>query len=728
MKNKFISHLGGLYRRQRNSSYLQLKQFFKFFLCLITAMSITLYFTATVIPATKPYTTSWIGNTYGGGKKWVQNYVEGMYVGSDGTVYTNSTWDEAAREAGIYKDGDVIGPDFQLHGQSRVGGKAITVSDKYIYLAMVQGSVGKTSEDYPAEKTAWYCVRRYTLSGKPADFAGGRGYDKSMVIVSTKSPVTGLAVVGKELYVGIAEANRISVYNTDTMTEVRNFSVASPKQMTVDKQGNLWIIQSKNGSTPAQILHYSSKGKRMPEVIADVVDPSAIALDNQGRLLVAENGPRQQILIYKITGKPAKVGTFGVEKGVYAGVPGEIGNLKFYGISGVGTDAAGNLYVNSNGFNNSGTDLRKFSPSGKLQWRLLGLHFVDNADTDPQSDGVEVYTKHEYFQMDYKKPSGKQWSYNAYTLNPFKYPQDPRLHTSPTSVFFRRIQGKPFMYLIDMYDSFMQIYRFNPTTDGKIAIPSAMFFGTAVKDGKPVNSWPPNQPQQEKDWIWRDSNGNGAFDQGEYDIRDKDYPYGGGSWVDSKGDLWRTLRTQEGIRHYPLQGLDKKGNPIYSYSSMKKDKTPSPITDLRRIEYFPNTDTMYLSGFTKEHPPIGDDSGVVGSEIIRYDNWSKGSRTPRWRTVIPYDTTGKREVMTEAMSVAGDYVFAVTGRTSEVYVYKAATGKQVQKLKPGAEVAGESGWIDIPYGIRAFRRSNGEYLVFVEEDWKGKVIMYQLPR
>ena len=78
------------------------------------------------------------------------------------------------------------------------------------------------------------------------------------------------------------------------------------------------------------------------------------------------------------------------------------------------------------------------------------------------------------------------------------------------------------------------------------------------------------------------------------------------------------------------------------------------------------------------------------------------------------------------MSVAGDYVFTVTVKTAEVYVYNAKTGTSAQKLKPGPEVAGESGWIDIPHGIRAFRRANGEYLVFVEEDWKGKVIMYRI--
>jgi hypothetical protein len=78
------------------------------------------------------------------------------------------------------------------------------------------------------------------------------------------------------------------------------------------------------------------------------------------------------------------------------------------------------------------------------------------------------------------------------------------------------------------------------------------------------------------------------------------------------------------------------------------------------------------------------------------------------------------------MSIAGDYVFAVTVKTAEVYVYKAATGELVQKMSPGPEVGNKSGWVDIPYGIRAFRRANGQYLVFVEENWQGKVLVYQL--
>ncbi|MBH8576759.1 hypothetical protein I8752_27965 [Nostocaceae cyanobacterium CENA369] len=687
---------------------------------------ITKDLTISEVPKTS-YKTSWIGNSFGGGKKWVQNNIEAMYIAGDGTVYTNSQWDEAGAEAGIYKDGNVIGLLSDTHGWSRGGGKAVTANNKYIYMAMVQGAVGKINKDYPPDGTTWYCVRRYDLSGKPAPFDEGRGWDKSMLIASTQSEVTGLATVGNELYVSDAASDRIRVYNTDTMKELRSFSVARAGAIAIDKQKNLWILQSKNGSTAAKIGRYSPTGKQLPQQIGDVIEPTAIAIDNQNRLLVAENGPRQQVLIYAIKDKPVQVGTFGTKGGIYAGTPGEVQALKLYGLTGVGADAAGNIYVNSNGFNKSGTDLRKFSASGKQLWQLLGLLFVDNADADPSTDGIDVFTKQERYLMDYSQPAGKKWTYKGYTLNAFKYPQDPRLHTSPDATFVRRIKGKPFLYLTDMYSSFLQIYRFNPAKDGKIAIPAGMFVGTHGEDKKSLpGDWPPFQPEQ-GEWIWRDKNGNGSFEKNEYD-RSKDYPYLGGWWVDSKGDVWKTLRTEDGIRRYPLQGLDANGNPIYSYSSMQKQKTPSVFTDLRRIEYFPETDTMYLSGFTKEHPAIGDDTKVVGSEIARFDNWNKGNRTPRWRAVIPYDTTGKREVATAAMSVAGDYVFTVTGKTAEVNVYNAKTGVPVQQLKPGPEVAGESGWIDIPQGIRAFRRSNGEHIVFVEEDWKGKVIMYRLPK
>ncbi|MBF2066723.1 MAG: hypothetical protein IGS39_20245 [Calothrix sp. C42_A2020_038] len=701
---------------------------------LIAFLIIIFYWVADGTSA-QTHKTSWIGNTFGGGEKWVQNQVIDMYVAPDGTVFTNSPWDESGREAGVYKDGDVIAKAADIHGWERAGGIAVTADKKYIYVAMRQGHVDGKGNDYPSAKTTWFCVRRFDLSGKPMPFTGGKGWDKSMLIVSEKNEVSGLAINGSELYVAIRDENLVRVYNTQTLKEIRNFSVKSPTKIAVDKRKNLWIIQHPKAGN-ANILHYTTQGKLLPQAINNVPKANAIAIDNKNRLLVADNGQNQQILIYNINNQPVQVGTFGVKGGVYAGKPGEIGDLKFYGITGIGVDAKGNIYVNSSGFNQgentqkikTGTDIRKFSPDGKMLWRVVGLPFVDNADADPKFDGVHVYTIHDHYVMDYSKSVGRQWNYKGYTLNPFKYPDDIRLRIAHGSVFFRRIQGRPFMYFTDMFGSFLHAYRFNPTTDGEIAIPSVMFQGTPPNEEKvKPNSWPPNQPQI-GDWIWQDKNGNGAFDKGEFDASKRDYPYKGGWWVDSKGDVWKTLRIPEGIRHFPLQGIDAKGNPIYTYSSMKKFATPQPIKDIRRIEYFPDTDTMYLSGFTERYPAAYDDGSHFGSEIIRYDNWSKGNRKQRWRIAVPYDTKANPEVLTASMDIAGDYVFIVTVKTAEVYVYDKMTGAFVTKFKPGPEVANESGWIDIPYGIRVFRRASGEYLVFVEEDAKAKVILYRLPK
>ena len=669
------------------------------------------------------YKTSWIGNTFGGGSKWVQNQISTIYVANDdGTVYTNSVWDEAGREAGIYRDaeaidsGDAIGKASELHGWGRGGGDAVTANGKYLYVAMTQGAIDKMAvQDYPPSKTNWYCVRRYNLSGQPAPFASGRGYDKSMLIVSTSSPVTGLANAGSELYVSDHATNRIRVYDSETLAELRSWPVDRPGHLAVDSQDNIWIIQAKNANNPPQILNYSKTGTLLSKQITDVADPTALAIDNQDRLLVADNGPRQQVLIYDISGTPKLIRNFGTQGGIYSGNRGEVGELKLKGITGVGTDVAGDIYVSNDGFGDSGSDLRKFSPAGKMQWQLLGLQFVDNADADPGTDGVDVFTKQEHFVMDYSKENGQEWSYKGYTLDKFRYPDDPRLHNqnhSAASVFVRRIEGKRFLYLTGMFAHQMSVYRF----DGEIAVPCAIF-------ARDHFTWPTNQPAAGS-WLWRDRNGNGSIQSDEYESLGAEDNSIWGWEVDSKGDVWQASESGY-IKHYRYLGLDAYGSPNYNAASSEKIPMPAPFNKLSRIKYYPDTDVMYLGGYTVDRPHTGEEWGIVGTEIVRYDNWTQ-NKTLRWRITLPYEPKADPMLIIKAMDVAGDRVFAVTSRTAEVYVYDTGTGAFVTKLTPGTEVAGESGWIDIPYALRAYRRANGEYVVFVEEDEKAKVIVYRL--
>ena len=48
-------------------------------------------------------------------------------------------------------------------------------------------------------------------------------------------------------------------------------------------------------------------------------------------------------------------------------------------------------------------------------------------------------------------------------------------------------------------------------------------------------------------------------------------------------------------------------------------------------------------------------------------------------------------------------------------------------FEPGPTVGGveNTGWIDLLTGISAALRHDGEYLVFVEEDYKAKVLLYE---
>jgi hypothetical protein len=132
----------------------------------VTALSVAaLSVTSNPLPKIS-YKTSWIRNTFGGGSRWVPIQIAAMYVGNEATVYTNSVWDEAGRETGIYKNPDAIGKASNLHGWGRIGGEAVTANSKYLYIAMTQGAIDRmVLQDYPPSKRNWYCVRRYNLSG-----------------------------------------------------------------------------------------------------------------------------------------------------------------------------------------------------------------------------------------------------------------------------------------------------------------------------------------------------------------------------------------------------------------------------------------------------------------------------------------------------------------------------------------------------------------------------------
>jgi hypothetical protein len=244
---------------------------------------------------------------------------------------------------------------------------------------------------------------------------------------------------------------------------------------------------------------------------------------------------------------------------------------------------------------------------------LLGLQFVDNADADPGTDGVDVFTKQEHFVMDYSKSNGQEWSYKGYTVDKFRYRDDLRLQNSvhgATSVFVRRIEGKRFLYLTGIFADRLAIYRF----DEEIAVPSAIF-------SREHSKWPANQPAVGS-WLWQNKNGDGSIQSDEYEGLGAEDSSIWGWEVDSKGNVWQASEAGY-IKHYRYQGLDTHGSPIYTSAASEVIPMPAPFNKLLRVKYFPDTDVIYLGGYTVDRLHTGEEWGIVGTEIVRYDNWTK---------------------------------------------------------------------------------------------------------
>ncbi len=687
------------------------------------------------VPRALPHTSTWLGNSHGQGDgKWIQNNILGMHVTGEGVVYTNSWWDEGRRESGIYsgKDGDPVGMLTSLH-DTFGGGFAVTGDDRYIYASN------------------WDTVRRCHPDGRVAEFPGGGSPRADSIDVSTKPTgtdkskgVQGLAINKARhlLFVSEDTDHEIEVWDTATMAFVRKWPVERPGHITAGPDGSVFVVSRKGPDRGATILRFDLTGKKLPLVISggEGFDPTGIWFDpKESRLLVADNGPDQNIKIYREFDKPRTEpdATFG--SSVYSGTPGRITDTKFgsSGLTAVATDAAGNFYVGMNGvgprsfWHGGGTVLESWTPDGTLRWRKLGLTFVDTADADPASEKdnvIDVYDKYSRYRLDLGKSSaGTEWTYAGRTLNPVKYPADQRFlraadgwdYTGGT--FVRNVQGHKLLFVLGMQARRLLIFRFDPTSQGETAIPACIWESQAN-----YQAGYPGCPAA-GDFIWRDKDGDGGFDADEYAAGPGMPNLGFGLWADSNGDLFSCNHwagSGVGIRAWKMQGFDPHGNPIYDYLKGNYTEFQRPEGshgELRRIEYYPESDTMYVASTS-----LTDGDRDAGNRIVKYDNWSTSKRAIAWTLDPPMDGT-----KISAISVAGDHLFlgysyfGSNSREGTIRVHRTSDAAYVGEITPTPAVGSLCGTFDIPYAIRAYKCKSGEYLVFAEDDHYAKVIVHR---
>lgn len=140
---------------------------------------------------------------------------------------------------------------------------------------------------------------------------------------------------------------------------------------------------------------------------------------------------------------------------------------------------------------------------------------------------------------------------------------------------------------------------------------------------------------------------------------------------------------------------------------------PKGMTNIARVWYAADTDTLVAD------EQAGRDMRHIGRVFVCRD-YLAGNRD-----AISFTSAAGKEAA--CVTAAGDYVFTCGWKErGRVFVNRLSDGAPVGVFDPGPTVGGvdKTGWVDVLTGVTAHRQADGTYLVFVEEDYRAKSILY----
>jgi len=390
------------------------------------------------------YQTTWVGNTFEGagssGKgRWVQNMIAFATVTPDGTVMTASVWDEAGRCIGLYREGKPSENLLQQYngrgGHEAWGwgtaGQAVAAEGEYIFLVNTKGELLRFRWSVPDIHSATYVDQARTEQTLSMDARG------DLLVLARKD--------------GVVEIRSVADLRLRS-----SFEGPAARGVAIDPSKEaLWLIEGE------RIVQRSLDGTALFGRVPGVERPSALAFAPDGRLVVCDDGPAQQVLIYAMDDGPRLDHRFGRHGGLRAGTPGMVASDKLYGLRGAGLDQDGNLYValciNVQG---AGTAIRSFDPQGNLRWQVESHAFCDVYGFDARSDGTILYGMDEIIEFDPDAAPGRGWRTRAITLDAIGYPDDLRLQGRSGSAFLRYLDGRRLLYTIPQQANRIELFAF----------------------------------------------------------------------------------------------------------------------------------------------------------------------------------------------------------------------------------------------------------------------------
>lgn len=445
---------------------------------------------------------------------------------------------------------------------------------------------------------------------------------------------------------------------------------------------------TRQSAVPGAVIKFSPNGERLA-VISEVTHPLALALDPaRDRLLVFDNSSAQQIVAFTgLAGTPRVDQSFGDggrfgKKGGLPAAKGRLGEQLFDQVRGLGVDARGNLIVfNVGGSGMSQSRLESYAPGGSLNWRMVGMAFLDSADVDPGAP-VEAWSCTAHYRRDPASTEGDGWRLLGTSVDKTRFPDDPRVNGGGAQTLgVRRIGGQRFLFTTTQYGSPVSVFRFDEA-NGFNGIPCAYLSGLHSS-----REWPPHQPPGSGLTLWRDASGDGQFQAAEF-TKASDLtmlPI----TLDAAGNLWY-LRERKFISVLDAGKLDEHGVPAWNFATARHLAWPAAFAgekaSLRRIVVAPDGKALVAFGFTEELPNVIGHNMPLGRLAVRYDIEDTALRETH-RVVLPYDVNLQNAPGDQGYvaTSAGDYVFVGYEQRMTVLVYEAATLRLVGRIDIGPQ-------------------------------------------
>jgi hypothetical protein len=604
-----------------------------------------------------PGTVVWssIGNSIDarGGMRnaeWVQQMVDEVEVSPEGTLMATSWWDEQGRVIGLYNKAGrthraVIGQYNRKGGHNCWG-------------------YGTANKSAAMDGARFYCVNANNqllrFDWKPGDVDSHNYRDQFEV---GKESV-GMGALNGVVVIVYADGSIERRLDSDLGTVTVTASVPKATDAAVAADGSVWLVV--DGAVVEYDAQLKPTGRKVPETLPQW----SVNVAPDGRLVVCDNNPRQQVRLYKAGAKGAVTldSVIGQAGGFAAGTPGQPAPDKFAGLRGANLDAEGNLFVAMCFAEDSEGSciLRSFTPKGDQRWELLGLPFNERMALEPgPGNTIRAVGKVANLLVD---PDTRAWSVESFTYDTSGALDPDRLKRCGVQV--RTINGQKFSFTDHMVgDKGYAIF----------AQPKGVGFAPRVGEvgGDVADSW-----------TWS---------------------------LDSAANLW-SVAPDRTIRMTPVGSL-VAGCPTYDAAKATSWPVPEGWGEICRIQYVPATDSLYIAGY-----PAGTASknwGLIGSALARYDGWTAGKPVRAWmNTTLPEDNEGYPP---KSIEICGDYAFTVgtrerSGCRAVVEAISTTTGKSVGSLIPAKDVGNGSGWIDIRTGITALKTRDGRYHLAIEDN------------